>query len=118
MSKWSEINRKYKNQCSQKCYQKYKTLYNKKANELRKRRKHFIELATPNNIEIQEQLKNIYMNRPKNYDVDHIIPLNHPLVCGLHVPWNLQYLTKEANSKKSNKFKPYIEEIKYERSSI
>jgi 5-methylcytosine-specific restriction endonuclease McrA len=39
-------------------------------------------------------------------DVDHIIPLNHPLVCGLHVWDNLQILTKSANRSKRNKFDP------------
>lgn len=34
--------------------------------------------------------------------LDHIVPLNHPLVCGLNVPWNMQILTRAQNSAKSN----------------
>jgi hypothetical protein len=38
------------------------------------------------------------------FHVDHIIPLNHKLVCGLHCEDNLQILTSYENMKKYNTF--------------
>lgn len=38
--------------------------------------------------------------------LDHIIPLNHPMVCGLNVPWNIQIITHAQNTRKGNRFNP------------
>lgn len=69
------------------------------------RRRAAKRLATPGWLAPDQiaQMVEIYKNCPKGYHVDHIVPLNNPNVCGLHVPWNLQYLPAAENRKKFNK---------------
>ena len=59
--------------------------------------------------EHRRQIREFYKNCPKGYHVDHIIPLKsydihtkQHVSCGLHVPWNLQYLSKSDNLKKGH----------------
>jgi hypothetical protein len=55
-------------------------------------------------------IREFYDACPHGFEVDHIYPLKHRLCCGLHVPWNLQYLTRSENARKNQNAK--LEEIK------
>ena len=41
-----------------------------------------------------------------NVEVDHIVPLKHRLVCGLHCEDNLRVIDKRINQQKSNHYWP------------
>ncbi len=85
---------------------KYITEYNLKKphiqNAITAKRRALKLKATPKFANLKK-IREIYKNCPKGYHVDHIVPLQGKEVCGLHVEWNLQYLTPSENSSKSNK---------------
>lgn len=95
--------------CSKKCrrvvYRKENPPIKGPAYYKAKKRRRWVEkLGQPISKRFKEEIIYWYENRTSGEQVDHQIPLNHPLVCGLHVPWNFQYLTEEANQLKSNKW--------------
>lgn len=52
-----------------------------------------------------KEMRSLYKKAKSNgLTLDHIIPLNNKNVCGLHVPWNVQFLKFEENASKNNKF--------------
>lgn len=65
-------------------------------------------LATPPWVD-RHALKQLAVKRDEmtkrtgiEHTIDHIVPLNHPRVCGLNVPWNLRVVPKASNAKKLN----------------
>jgi hypothetical protein len=61
--------------------------------------------------EHRAQLRGMYIESAKTtedtgvrHEVDHIVPLKHSKVCGLHVPWNLRVIPAEENARKYNTF--------------
>lgn len=96
--KYREKNRAEINQKARIKKKNNKGLVNYYTNLRRKRTK----LQTPKWVD-KKKLKEIYINCPEGYDVDHIIPINNKNICGLHIPYNLQYLPRKINQQKSNK---------------
>jgi len=60
------------------------------------------EVALQNVYSFRDRLNSIIVN--VKYTVDHIIPLKHELVSGLHVSWNLQVIPQPDNDAKNNKW--------------
>lgn len=88
-------------------YKKYKHLYRQNSNIRRKR----ILLASVFTDEGERRMKLKYLEAQRltletgvEYVVDHIVPLAHKLVCGLHNDANTQIVTAEENARKHNSF--------------
>ena len=109
-SKWQKENLEKVKQYRKKCYQnnKIKSFANSAKYRARKRN------AVPNWMtqEMQFEIETLYKiakeltkNTGISHEVDHIIPLKSDIVCGLHVPWNMQVLTRYENRSKRNYIK-------------
>jgi len=91
--------------CSFKCSYDYRFLgydhKRKMLNDVAARRRARLKNAS---VDLTEQeratIRDFYLNCPKGYEVDHIVPLSRG---GKHHPNNLQYLTMSENRRKHNK---------------
>ena len=67
----------------------------------------FVQWANKLKInEIYKECKRITLSSNIKHNVDHIIPLQGKLVCGLHCEDNLQIITAIENQSKNNQFTP------------
>lgn len=53
---------------------------------------------------IYAEAKRLTAEAGERYVVDHIVPLKHPLVCGLHAHTNLRVVPEIVNLRKNNRF--------------
>jgi cytochrome c553 len=70
--------------------------------ELKMRRRAAHARAVPSWADRQKIAEIYAAARSSGLTVDHIVPLNSPIVCGLHVEHNLQLLSRSENASKRN----------------
>ncbi len=73
-------------------------------------RRSYVRAAILGTVEWRDRakIKVVYADaQSRGLVVDHIIPFNHPDVCGLHVHENMQAITWAANASKGNKWNPH-----------
>ena len=52
--------------------------------------------------QLRKEARKLTNKHNEQYVLDHIIPIKHTKVCGLHVPWNIQVIPKLENDRKRN----------------
>lgn len=80
----------------------YKSYYASKCAERRARKKK----ATPSWMDSTKINKVYDMAKLYELEVDHVVPIQSDIVCGLHCWHNLQLLNRQENAKKLNKYWP------------
>jgi hypothetical protein len=107
---WVEKNKDIRSEYMREYLKEWKQDNNGKVNAAVVARKHLILARTPSWANLKT-IEDIYIKSSQIskstgiiHHVDHIVPLQNDLVCGLHVEWNLQIITAEENLRKHNRF--------------
>jgi len=97
-----------KREASRRYYQRNKAKWDKMFAKRRRQEKLARRAATETDnqamkrMKLEAQIRTI--DSGVKHEVDHVIPLIHPKVCGLSTKHNLQVLTKAANRRKAARF--------------
>ena len=103
-----EAYKERKREASRRYYQRNKARWDKMFVKRRKQEKLSKRAATDRDkqalkrMRLEAQIRTI--DSGVKHEVDHVIPLIHPKVCGLTTKHNLQVLTKAANRRKGARF--------------
>ncbi len=100
--KWLENNPEKRKQSSA-AYQKKNRAYYAQYSSLYMRKRMQAQLKSLTEWDLFYMTEFYDIAKKRGLEVDHIVPLTHKDVCGLHVPWNLQMLTRTQNARKSNR---------------
>lgn len=57
-------------------------------------------------LRLQKRARELTRVTGVKHVLDHIVPVCHPYVCGLTVPWNIRVIPATANAAKGNQFSP------------
>jgi len=103
-----EAYKQRKREASKRYYQRNKAKWDKMFAKRRKQEKLAKRVATEadkqalKRMKLEAQIRT--MDSGVKHEVDHVIPLIHPKVCGLTTKHNLQVLTKAQNRRKAARF--------------
>ncbi len=113
--KWQEYNKSEKRKLiSKKCYERARREHPELLRMYAARRRACILQATPTWLIVDDHIciaeyYRIAVELEKitgeKHEVDHVVPLRGKIVCGLHVPWNLQVLPRSEHSHKVKRYR-------------
>ena len=109
-TEWIKNNPEKYKMYAQKCYENNKHKRFAECAKYRAKKRNAAPKWLDKNM--QDQIANLFKIAKEmssktgiKYEVDHIIPLQGVNVSGLHVPWNLQVITRFENRSKHNRIK-------------